>query len=130
MHIANSGSGVPIPFVEGGTGGFNIDVTKSEEFSWGETFSTEKTWSASLPVTAPGEMVIFAKSMISKGKVDVAFTLVLKSRSAGVEATMKGTWRGVASWNLVHIIEQKNINPPSPCPFPPFCPPGNDLLNQ
>jgi hypothetical protein len=86
--------------------GFSIDMGMSQEWKWGESQSVTKTYTAELPVVAGPGKTVEAVSTVNKGQLEVPYTIILSSKSTGVQTTMRGVWRGVSTWDLRHTVRE------------------------
>lgn len=85
-----------------------IDVSHMEKTwkfdGYKHAFSSSKLWKASLPVNvAPGESVRVTTTIV-RGHLEVPFTIVLRSKSTGLEVRTHGIWRGMSTWDLCHAV--------------------------
>ena len=91
-----------IPFF--GETEFSIDTSYSQTWTYGGSNEFSKTWSASFTAKAsPGESV-HAVSTVTRGQLEVPYTMVLRSKANKVEAQTRGMWHGVSTWDLRHTV--------------------------
>ena len=97
-HLSTAG----IPFV--GETEFHVDTSYSHTWTYGGSNEFSKTWSASFTAKAsPGESV-HAVSTVTRGQLEVPYTIVLRSKTNNVEVKTHGMWYGVSTWDLRHTV--------------------------
>ena len=82
----------------------------SHTWSWGRSNEFTKTWSAKFPVKAAPGKTVRAVSTVTRGELEVPYTIVSKGTMSGKLYEMHGTWRGVSTWDLTHslsLVEDK-----------------------
>ena len=81
-----------------------LSASLTNEWKFGEANEFAQTWKATFPAkAAPGETVR-GISTITRGRLDVPYTITLRSKSNKVEVQTRGTWSGVSTWDLRHAI--------------------------
>ena len=83
---------------------FKIDASYRNDWKFGDTNSFAKSWTVNFPAKAGSLETIRAVSTVTRGQLEVPYTIVLRSKANGVEVKTKGMWRGVSSWDLRHTI--------------------------
>ncbi|KAF8954768.1 hemolytic lectin [Flammula alnicola] len=86
--------------------GFSINTSLTNEWTMGESTTYTKSYIVTFPVKAGPHQTIKAVSTVSRGVLEVPFTMILKSKATGFQVTMDGIWSGISTWDLRHAISK------------------------
>lgn len=98
-----------VPFVAEGK--ISAEVSASIDSKWGESTSTTKTWSMEVSMRADPGTVMGATVTLKQGKMEVPYTIRLRSKSSGHTGEKKGIWRGVSNWDI--RVDYKEVKQPT-----------------
>jgi len=91
------------PFV-GPEGSISLDLDATTR-SWGSEDVFKKNYGTQLTVNAPPGKTVVASLTVTKGALEVPFTVILTSKTGG-ETQSKGIWRGELSWGEHYTITE------------------------
>ena len=83
---------------------FKSEASDRNDWKWGNANSFTKSWTANFPTKAGPWETIRAVSTVTRGRLEVPYTIVLRSKANGVEVKTKGMWRGVSSCDFRHTV--------------------------
>lgn len=93
-------------------GQLTISTEFSHTFTVGYQTSFQQTYKASFPVKAPPHTTVHAVSTVTKGTLEVPYTLLViitfpLDPPFKFGYTMDGIWHGVSTWDLHHKITKE-----------------------
>eukprot|EP01084_Bolivina_argentea_P204472 349194_1 len=68
-----------------------IEITDSNEWTWGETNTTEQNWSSQFQVVCTPRASIDAQAIVSKSPMDIPFVMTLQNGFGNIQQT-NGIW--------------------------------------
>ena len=95
-----------IPVVEGVEvgGSLNLGLSQSQTCTYGQTTTFTEQYTATFTVVAPPHSAVKGTSYVSKGKLDVPYTMTLRAQNGALVKT-EGLWAGITSWDLHHRVD-------------------------
>ena len=82
----------------------NLELSASMTWAYGRESQFAKEWSAKFTTKAGPGKSVHSESSVTRGHLDVPYTIVLRSKANGVEVKTHGTWKGVSTWDLRHKV--------------------------
>ena len=93
-----------IPFVAAGQ--VSTTLTVSHELSFGSEFSTERTFTAILPVTCASGEIIEVECVVFQAQLNVPYTLYLRADKSGSDFESNGIWTGTSAYEFICDFDQ------------------------
>ena len=81
-----------------------IELVSNEKMKFGDPNYFVKSWKASFMVSVdPGQTVRVA-STTTRARLEVPYTITLRSKATQVEVETKGLWVGESTWDPRHTV--------------------------
>jgi hypothetical protein len=81
-------------------GKVSMSATHTEEFKWGKTTKKGKGTAHTVQVQAEPNSTVVVTATINQTRINVPYTMTLKSRSTGHKITNRGIFHGVCMYNM------------------------------
>ncbi|KAF8663989.1 hypothetical protein AX16_000840 [Volvariella volvacea WC 439] len=82
------------------SGGFQIDRSSGLMWRVGPSDSFSKPYTQSISIRVSPQYPVRFIARVTKGTVEVPYTILLKSKSTGAVTTSRGMWAGILSWGF------------------------------
>lgn len=87
-----------IPFI--GSGRISAEGSTTHTWEWGSDISEERSYQSRVLVHAPPRSRVVGTAFINRSRIDVPYTLIIRSVSGRVEEHSHGIFRGVDYWDI------------------------------
>ncbi|KAF4234190.1 hypothetical protein CNMCM8980_004040 [Aspergillus fumigatiaffinis] len=98
-------TGIPIV----AEGKIKVSVTTTHEFKWGETKTYSQKYEGCYGVCAPPRKRVVGICTMKKSRVNVPFTVYLKSVETGKVVTTEGSYDGITLWDMHFETKEEDL---------------------
>ncbi|KAF9072621.1 hemolytic lectin [Rhodocollybia butyracea] len=81
---------------------FSVELVSNEMMKFSDPNFFTKSWKASFSVNVDAGQTVRVASTVTRGQVEVPYTMFLRSTIAHIEVETKGIWIGESTWDLRH----------------------------
>ena len=86
----------------------SVETSTSQIWTWGKTTEYSTQYTATFPIKVAPHKIVRALSVVSRGMLEVPYTMHLSSKTTGVKVQTTGTWHGVSSWDFRYTTTTLN----------------------
>lgn len=87
-----------IPFI--GAAKITVEGSTAHTWAWGSDFTEARHYETSVTAKAPPRSMIVGRAFISRSRIDVPYSIIIRSVSGRVEEHSHGIFRGVDYWDI------------------------------